>query len=189
MPDPKTRLRPMLAPDDELVFDTVESIRFAHPAEITRLPVEVGALMTDHIQVQGRPIFIQGIVSATPFGEESTGDPRELAVAWFERNRTAMLEVVTPAGLFRDLLLVDYPYVYQGTRHYSFGVHLEHVRLVSPVSVPIPPRVPVPRAAPGHSSEQDSGDTANKPVDSPPSGSFLAAIARGFGFGAIREAP
>lgn len=157
----------MLAPEDELVFDTVLSIRVGWPADITELPVESGSLATDHIQLRGRPLHIRGVVSATPTSDEegTPDDPRALALAWFERNREAVVEAITPAGTFRDLLMGDIPFEYTQSQRYVFDVQLTEVRFVSPVSVPIPPRLPAGRVAAGMASEQDAGITTTTEVE------------------------
>lgn len=178
MPDIPTVLSNQLIPADILAFDTVEIIQHGQQYDVTEHPVEVGATVVDHVQKRALALAIRGWVTATPLGVPAA-QPLETAISWFERNEGQLVQVVTPRGVFRDMVVTSWPWAYDGLNALRFDLSLRHIRLASPVSVPLPARLPAPSVASGAASAVDAGTQAAAPVAAPaaePAASLLATV-------------
>lgn len=171
-----TVLANQILPVDALVFDALVGLTVNGQSVVTEHPVELGSEMADHVQPGGDVLIFRGVVSGTQMLPKAPA-PVEMAVAWFERNRKSLVVATTPKGIFNNCLIQSVNYDEEPGR-VTFSVVLKQVRLVSPVAVSIPPRLPAPDVADGASTAANAGAQATTAVagSAAPSPSFAATV-------------
>lgn len=170
-------LQNQFVPADVLTFDAILSARVSPVIDVTEHPVEDGQDVADHAQVRSLPMTITGIITATPLSIKPAVAPLEAAKSWFERNQGRLLTVIIPgAGIFSNCLLTRWGYVVDGLQRLVFDVGLKQVRLATPVSVLIAPRLPAPQVQVGAASAQDVGGQSTSAASAPAAGTDASIL-------------
>jgi hypothetical protein len=170
-----TILFPTLVPADALVFDNVEDFRVSPQISVTDHPIELGVEVSDHAQKLPVIITFRGRKTTTPL---LTPAPAviELSIAWFERNAGQLVTLSSSRGVWASLMVERYPWGNEGLAEIVFDVALKEVRIATPVSVVIPPRLPAPPLQVGAATAANAGVQPPVPVPPPPPTSFVAAL-------------
>lgn len=166
-----------LLPASTLTFDNHDFVQVSPSSRVTEHPVEGGSDVADHIQVLGTEFVIRGRISDTVIALSPEPGRVEAALAFFDQNRTALLTAVTARSTFTNLLLIGFPYTENILRNLVWDVRLRQITIASAVSVPIPPRQPVPPVQTGSSTGQDAGSQATSDAAPPPDTSLLQTAA------------
>jgi hypothetical protein len=163
-----------LIPVDVLAFDNIESLRVSPRISVTAHPIEIGVEVSDHAQSEPLTIGLRGRITETPL---LIPKPQavELAIAWFERNTGSIVTLVSSRGIWASLIVERYDWENTGRREIVFDVQLREVRIATPVSVLIPPRMPAPPLQAGAASAANAGVQPPIPVPPPAPTSILAA--------------
>ena len=171
-----TIMYPTLIPADVFTFDNIDSMRISPRVSVTSHPIELGVEVTDHTQKEPAVIQIRGRKTATPLLVPAPG-AIELALAWFDRNAGALVTLVSPRGVWSSLVYERYDSDYAGLAEIVFDVALREIRIATPVSVLIPPRLPAPPLQDGAASAANAGVQPPIPVPAPGPTSGLKALA------------
>lgn len=155
-------------PSISLTFDNLESFQVVSRATVTAHPIEQGAAVVDHRQVQNGQVFLTGRVTATPFTSiPTTTDRLEAArVALDILHRGGLVTVVNPdRGTFAGYALENVSYPQNALGEMLVSLSLSEVRTAVAVDVFIAPREPTPALQVGAPDPQDAG---SQPLETPP---------------------
>ena len=158
---------------------TFEVIRvdFAPAALVTEHPVEIGAEVTDHVQIRPQAFAAEVMISASPVGIVPAVFPVQRALDFLEQAQGKLLTVDIPGeGLFLSMVLEGWPHALSLGADRSFVLRFKQIRVASALSVLIPPRLPSPIAEVGAPDAIDAGQQAATPGVPP---SALLSIGEG----------
>lgn len=99
---------------DGYVIDVAVSENHEFPSEVTQLPVESGADLTDHVRNRPVVVTLEGVVSDTPIGTVASlrapgSLPSEEALAKLReiRARREPVTIVTSLGTYENMALLN----------------------------------------------------------------------------------
>ena len=148
---------------DVASFDFLR-VDYVLEARATTHPVELGAEVTDHVQVMPLKMVVEVFVTASPLS--STPDPFavEDAVGFFERAIGKVATVVIDGeGSFTSMVLEGAPHAKTTEGGRGFALTFRNIRIAAALSVTIPPRQPAPVAASGAPTEAPLGQQSTTP--------------------------
>jgi len=160
---------------DILTFDNVDSVRVSPRISVTSHPVEFGAAVSDHAQVEPITITIRGRITETPL-LVPIPTAVELALGFFERNEGQLVTVNTSRGVFADMMITSYDWGIDGRKEIVFDVALKKIRIALAVSVPIPARQPAPAVEASVASSANAGIQPPLVPPSPPTSVLLTGL-------------
>lgn len=157
----------------------VARVDFGANARVTDHPVELGAEVTDHIQVQPLPFTVEALVSDSPrLSSPVTLRNTRMATTFFEGAVGKLCTVVLDGeGTFQSYALESCAHTRTSELGRSYTLRFRQIRIASAVSVLLPPRLPAPVANVGQPTEQELGQQAAVPVDVPAESAAYAAAA------------
>lgn len=139
-----------------------EVLRVDHAptAQATSHPVELGAEVTDHVQVMPYAFVVEAYVTETP-NLVPIPAAVEQAKLFLEGALGKQLTVVIPGeGTFTSYVLESFRHSKTAVAGRGITMQFKQVRIAAGLSVAIPPRMPAPVAAAGAPSEQALGTQA-----------------------------
>lgn len=159
--------------------DATISGNFDDTATVTEHPVEFGVDVADHSQRQPLRFTLRLMKTRTPVLIPASPVVVETSIRFFEDAFGKLLTVVVPrAGTFTNCLLERMNHtVDTNNGGIVFDLAFKQVRLASPISILIPPRLP---AAPSAVGIADAADAGTQPpiVIPPPDVSLLETFAQ-----------
>lgn len=164
-----------LVPADILTFDNIDVVRVSPRISVTSHPVEFGAAVTDHAQVEPLALTIRGRITETPLLIPIPAAV-ELALAFFERNEGQLVTINTSRGVFADMMITAYNWGIEGRKEIVFDVAARKIRIALAVSVPIPARLPAPAVEASVASAANAGVQPPIVPPSPPPASLLGTL-------------
>lgn len=139
----------------------VARVSYTPSAVATSHPVELGAEVTDHVQVQGLQFGVDAIVTDSPLSTSLAAPSVEIARTFLEGALGQALTVtIDGEGVFSSCVLESFPHERTAALGRVFACRFRQIRIASAVSVPIPARVPAPAAAAGAPTEVPLGQQA-----------------------------
>lgn len=128
-----------------LTLDASVSQTHGATASVTSHPVEDGADVSDHVRLEPVVLTIQGIVSATPLGEGTTGpyDGREIdgwatLVSLVEQRKP--ITIITTLRSYADMVLTSVTTTREkGARAIYPQIEARQVRIVKTLTTALPP--------------------------------------------------
>jgi hypothetical protein len=144
---------------------TFEVLRVDHQPEalVTSHPVEVGAEVTDHIQVLPVAFTVEAIVTDSPLVIASPLAV-EQAILFLEQLQGKLCTVtIEGEGTWQSMALTRWPHSRTAMLGRSFSLGFRQIRIALGLSVTIPPRLPAPVARVGGPSEANLSTQAPSP--------------------------
>jgi hypothetical protein len=133
-------------------------------ARATTHPVELGAEVTDHVQVLPLKMVVEVFVTASPLSTIPDPFAIEDAVGFFERAVGQVATIVIDGeGSFSSMVLEGAPHSRTAESGRAFSLSFRNIRIASALSVTIPPRQPAPVAAVGAPTEAPLGQQSTTP--------------------------
>lgn len=130
-------------------------------ATITEHPVEIGAEVTDHIQVRPVLFTVEAYVTDSPLIVPAVGSAVDLAVQFLEQAQGKLLTVtIDGEGTWQSMALTRWPHSRTALEGRGFALGFKQIRIALGVSVIIPPRIPAPVAQVGGPTAVDLGQQA-----------------------------
>jgi|SRR5688572_15106431 len=158
--DPLLPLPPMIV--------NVSRVDFSPEASVTEHPVELGAAVTDHVQVRPTRFTVEVPVTDTPMATSLSPLGVEPVRAFLEAViGHPMTVTVDGEGTFPNCVLEAFPHTRTAEGGRVFACRFRQIRIAMAISVPIPARLPAPVAAVGAPTEVPLGVQPVAPV--PPS--------------------
>lgn len=130
------------------VLDGVLRVDFSPEASVTDHPVELGAEVSDHVQIRPYRFVVDVVVTDTPRASSlATLRTSAVAVTFLERMVGQLCNVVIDGeGAFTSYVLESAAHSRTIERGRVFTLRWREIRIASAVSVTIPPRLPAPAA-------------------------------------------
>ena len=151
-----------------LALDVTLAISRSRSAAVTQHPVEQGAAVADHAQVQSDVVTLSVVVSKTPFeSTSSTGGDERLreVVALLQANigkPCTVVDSTIPEGRVENVVLTRAPESYSVVKRLGLDLEFVEVRFASVSSVEIPPRAPAQGA---QGSAPDGVESGEQPTE------------------------
>ena len=155
-------------PSISLTFDNLESFQVVSRATVTAHPIEQGAAVIDHRQLQSGQVFLTGRVTATPFTSvASVTDPLQAARLSLDiLHQEGLVTVVNPdRGTFVGYSLDNISYPQSALGEMLVTLSLSEVKTAVALDILIAPREPTPALQVGAPDPQDAG---SQPLETPP---------------------
>jgi hypothetical protein len=160
-------------------------------ALVSTHPVEVGAEVTDHIQVLPIAFSVDVFVTESPTLIPAVGSAVEAAILFLEQAQGKLLTVtIDGEGTWSSMALVRWPHRRTALLGRLLTLSFREIRIALGVSVVIPPRQPAPVAQVGLPDETSAGQqalTAGAPVSTLAVGADVAGDAAAAGANALRS--
>lgn len=157
-----------LVPADTFTYDNFDFFRISPSISVTAHPIEFGVDVSDHAQVGNLNLSGRARVSSTPQSLIPEPFRLELAQAFLERNEGKLMTIVSPIGVFANVIITRFSRAKTIVNELVFDLTMVQIRLASAISVPIPPRLPAPPQQVSNASPQDAGAQPTPPAPPPP---------------------
>jgi hypothetical protein len=159
-------------------------------AIVSAHPVEVGAEVTDHIQVLPVAFTVEVFVTESPTLIPAVGSAVEAAILFLEQAQGKLLTVVLDGeGTWQSMALTRWPHRRTALLGRPLTLSFRQIRIAQGVSVVIPPRQPAPVAQVSLPDETGLGVqslTAGSPASTLAVGADVATDAAAAGADALR---
>ncbi len=138
----------------------VYRVSFGQTARATAHPVELGVDISDHVEVSQFTFTLHGLVDASPQYNPTSPFIVQQAQEFFLKAAGKLLTVkIENVGLFSQCVMESWPHTIDQRSSLPVSIRFRQLAIVTPVTVLIPPRVPLPGFG-GVSTDADLGNQA-----------------------------